>query len=79
MAVSNDSKFIISGSKDKSVKIFDVQRRCQIHHFPELHKGILITLSLRSLDLNFCNQKESIQSPYHGAIISLCLDQQTNQ
>lgn len=42
VSVSNDNKFIISGSKDKSVKIFDAQEKSEIYHFTDLHAGTLM-------------------------------------
>ena len=37
--VTSDDKYIISGSFDKSIKIFDLYTRRLIHHFVNVHKG----------------------------------------
>jgi len=34
-----DSRCIISGSKDGSVKIFDLEIKQQVHYLKKLHKG----------------------------------------
>ena len=37
---SFDSRFIISGSDDKSIKMFDVETHKEIAHFKDVHEGI---------------------------------------
>ena len=37
VAISNDGKFIVSASEDKSIKIFDIQAKDQVHHFVDIH------------------------------------------
>ncbi len=39
MAVTSDGKYIISGSLDKSLKIFDLNEKREIHHFQDAHEG----------------------------------------
>ena len=39
MIFSRDGKYIISGSKDKSIKIFDVQTKELVHQFADVHNG----------------------------------------
>lgn len=39
VAVSQDSRFIVSGSFDKSIKIFDMQTTQLLHHFQDAHTG----------------------------------------
>jgi len=36
---TNDERFIISGSGDKSIKIFDILTKQQIYHFVDAHEG----------------------------------------
>jgi len=36
---SRDGKYIISGSKDKSIKIFDVKTKQPVHQFADVHNG----------------------------------------
>lgn len=37
VAISSDNKFIISGSHDRSIKIFDFHTKEEIHHFQKVH------------------------------------------
>jgi len=39
VAVSQDGKFIFSGSQDRSIKVFDNKTKKQVHHFIDAHKG----------------------------------------
>jgi len=39
VAVSPDSKFIASASRDRSIKIFDLETKQQVHHFQDAHTG----------------------------------------
>ena len=34
-----DGRFIVSGSKDKSIKIFDLEKLQEVHHFKNIHEG----------------------------------------
>jgi len=43
VAVTSDSKYIISGSYDKSIKVFDLQTKQQVHHFENAHEGTEIS------------------------------------
>jgi len=40
IAVSPDGKSIITGSQDKSIKIFDYKAQKQIHQFETVHTGM---------------------------------------
>ena len=42
VAVSNDNRFIVSGSDDRSIKVFDLQTKQQLHHFADAHQGTII-------------------------------------
>ena len=44
LAVTSDNKFLISGSQDMSIKIFDLQTKELVHHFENAHKGKEIAL-----------------------------------
>ena len=44
LALSGDDKLIFSGSADKSIKIFDVETKQQLHQFENLHLSIFISL-----------------------------------
>jgi len=39
VAISNDNKYIISGSHDQTMKIFDVETKQEVYHFKNSHKG----------------------------------------
>ncbi len=41
IALSPNKQFIVSGCDDKSIKVFDVQTKKQIHHIREAHKSNL--------------------------------------
>jgi len=34
-----DGKYIVSGSEDKSIKIFDLETKQEVHHFADIHEG----------------------------------------
>jgi len=38
VAVTSDNRYVISGSEDKSIKVFDLQTKQQVHHFENAHK-----------------------------------------
>ena len=40
VVVSSDNRFIVSGSKDKTIKIFNIQTRQEIHHITNIHHSI---------------------------------------
>ena len=52
VALSADGKFIVSGSDDKSIKMFDVHTKQQLHHFSEAHSG--------TIHLSLCMHTHSI-------------------
>lgn len=39
MAITPDNKYIISGSQDRCIKIFDLLAKKEIHHFKNVHEG----------------------------------------
>ena len=45
VTVSKDSKLIVSGSADKSIKVFDIHSKQQVHHFVDAHSGTSSTLT----------------------------------
>jgi len=44
IAVTPDGKFIVSASYDKSIKLFDLATKKQVHHFKDVHKGEIYAL-----------------------------------
>ena len=45
LALSGDDKLMFSGSKDRSIKIFDIETKQQLHQFENLHMGTLTSVS----------------------------------
>ena len=43
VVISKDCKLIVSASRDRSIKIFDIKTKQQIHHFQDIHQGIVET------------------------------------
>ena len=41
IAITSDARFIVSGSGDKSIKIFDLESKEPVHHFKDAHTGII--------------------------------------
>lgn len=39
MAITSNDKYIISGSNDKSIKVFDLKAKKEVHHFENCHEG----------------------------------------
>jgi len=44
LAVTSDSKYIISGSRDGSIKVFDFETKREVHHFQEAHESKLLDI-----------------------------------
>lgn len=42
LVVTPDNKYIVSGSEDKSIKMFDLDGKKLAHHFQDVHQGILL-------------------------------------
>ncbi len=42
VAATPDSKYIVSGAYDQSIKVFDIQTKQEIHHFKNAHPGIFL-------------------------------------
>jgi len=47
VTVTPDNKYIISGSYDKSIKVFDIQTKQQVHHFENVHKGAKVNVDFQ--------------------------------
>jgi len=39
IAITSDNRYIISGSFDKSIKVFDLQTKKKLHHIEKAHQG----------------------------------------
>jgi len=42
VTVTYDNRYVISGSWDESIKVFDLQTKQLVHHFENAHKGMEI-------------------------------------
>lgn len=43
--MTSDSRYIVSGSKDGSIKVFDFETKEEVHHFKDVHKGTVLIIS----------------------------------
>ena len=41
VAISDDNRYIYSGSEDKSIKVYDLQTGQQVHHILDTHKSTI--------------------------------------
>ena len=59
MAAADEGNLIVSGSEDKSIKIFDIEEEEEIHCFGEAHEGKKICMPGRLLKMfrydKFCS------------------------
>ncbi len=39
LTVSRDNKYIISGSRDKTLKVFDIEKKTEVFRIEEAHQG----------------------------------------
>jgi len=46
VAITPNNKFVISASKDKSIKVFDLETKEEVHHFKDAHASIDIKSDL---------------------------------
>ena len=37
--ITSDNRFVVSGSSDHSIKVFDLLTKQQVHHLPDAHQG----------------------------------------
>ena len=44
--MSNDGKFLISCSWDRSIKIFDIDNKNEIHHFRDAHEDRIYSVAI---------------------------------
>jgi len=42
LTITPDDKYIVSGSRDGSIKVFDFEARREVHHFQEAHESKLL-------------------------------------
>jgi len=48
LAMTSDNRYIISGSYDKSIKIFDFENKCQVFHLEKAHEAAISSIALTS-------------------------------
>jgi len=53
VSISSDSKYIVSGSRDCSIKIIDVENKKELYHFKYAHQGKLIQILSSNLLISF--------------------------
>jgi len=53
VSISSDNKYIVSGSWDKSIKIFDVENKKELYHIENAHQGKLIQILSSNLLISF--------------------------
>ena len=69
VAISADGRFIVSGSNDKSIKIFNMDIKQQLYHFSDTHSGT-IYLSLVYMHTHFLiDTITSVAIPADGRFI----------
>ena len=44
--ISKDNKFLISGSTDKSIKVFDLRTKELVHEFLDIHEGGIRSIAI---------------------------------
>jgi len=44
VAITPDNRFIISGSQDKSIAVYDLEKKAIHHILEEIHDGIIFNL-----------------------------------
>jgi len=59
--VTPDDRFIVSGSHDKSLKVFDLHTKQEVHHFKNAHQGFINAVVVTS-DNKFIISGSSDQS-----------------
>ena len=50
VSLSYDGNYIVSGSEDKSIKLFDLKNKKTLHHFKDAHPGKMEEM----ININFC-------------------------
>jgi len=46
VAITHDNKYIVSGSEDKSIKVFELQTGQQVYHFQQVHTSAILTICI---------------------------------
>ena len=46
VAISSDNRTIVSGSTDKSIKMFDIKTKNQLYYFKDIHAGRINALAI---------------------------------
>ena len=68
MAISADGRLIVSGSWDKSIKVFDIHTKEQLHHFSDVHSGTISSF-VRTLTHFLIDSITSVAIPADGRVI----------
>ena len=78
MAISYDRKLVVTGSMDKSVKVFDVATKKLLHHFEDLHTGDIVCASLSNIPFLIDRIKSVVVSRDNRFIITGSFDKSIN-
>ena len=46
VAITSENRFIISGSSDHSIKVFDLHTKQEVHHFQNVHQSLINSIVL---------------------------------
>jgi WD40 repeat protein len=67
LVVTSDNRFVISASYDKSLKIFDLHTKQQVHHFENIHEERILSVTITSVfDLHTKQQVHHYQNAHKG-------------
>ena len=62
LAITSDDRYVITGSYEGSIRIFDLQKKEKIHTFDSVHKGKALLTSFifnnyLRVDISCCSQR----------------------
>lgn len=46
VAITSDSRYVVSGSEDRTVKIFDIESGNLVHNFQNIHQGYVRSIAV---------------------------------
>jgi len=85
--ITSDQNYIISGSRDKSIKIFDIKSKKQVHHFKSVREGVISSIavtpdgnlmicgygnkSIKIFDINTTHKLNHFREVHQGLITDL--------
>ena len=78
VVISYDKTLVVTGSADKSVKVFDVATKKVLHHFENLHTGDIVYASLSNTPFLIDTIKSVVISRDNRLIITGSFDKSIN-